>query len=102
MLLRGGQPGRAMRRLPRLVQALRAGGHHAQADALQAAADQRLSGLRPEPRRFARSPARRGEIPAGCASCGGPLHPDEVEWHAANTAECPYCGSPVKASPPGM
>jgi hypothetical protein len=102
MLVRGGHPGRAMRLLPRLVQALREGGHHAQADALQAEAEQSLAGIRPEPERFGSPPARQGELPARCASCGGPLRPDEVEWHNAVTAECPYCGSTVKASPLGM
>jgi len=37
-----------------------------------------------------------GELPAKCPSCGGPLLPDEVEWHDAGTASCNYCGSAIK------
>ncbi|MFQ5616951.1 MAG: hypothetical protein ACE5GO_10910 [Anaerolineales bacterium] len=97
MLVRGGQPGRAMRLVPRMIQALRERDYQAQADALQAEADQRLAGISP---RQAPPHARRGELPTHCATCGGPLRPDEVDWLDASTAECPYCGSPVKASSP--
>jgi hypothetical protein len=36
-------------------------------------------------------------LPTHCPGCGGPLHSDEVEWTDALTAECPYCGSAVRA-----
>ncbi len=36
-------------------------------------------------------------LPTHCESCGGPIRPTEVEWFDARTAECPYCGSPVRA-----
>jgi len=41
---------------------------------------------------------RRGALPASCSGCGASLIPDEVEWHDPHTAECPYCGTVVKAS----
>ena len=31
-----------------------------------------------------------------CPSCGASLRPDEVEWLDDVTAECAYCGSPVR------
>ncbi len=36
-------------------------------------------------------------LPTNCLGCGGPLHADEVEWTDEITAECPYCGSAVRA-----
>ena len=40
--------------------------------------------------------AKRPQIPTHCPSCGAPLRPDEVEWLDEVTAECGYCGSPVR------
>ena len=31
-----------------------------------------------------------------CPSCGAAVRPDEVEWLDYVTAECAYCGSPVR------
>jgi hypothetical protein len=36
-------------------------------------------------------------LPTNCTGCGGPLHTDEVEWTDEITAQCPYCGSAVRA-----
>ena len=36
-------------------------------------------------------------LPTNCPGCGGPLRSDEVEWADELTAECPYCGSAVRA-----
>ncbi len=35
-------------------------------------------------------------LPTHCPSCGGAVRPDEVEWLDEITAECSYCGSPVR------
>jgi hypothetical protein len=35
-------------------------------------------------------------LPTHCPSCGAALLPDEVEWLDDVTAECAYCGSPVR------
>jgi len=40
----------------------------------------------------------RGSLPAHCPACGAPLRPDEVDWVDATSAECPYCGTIVKAT----
>ena len=41
-------------------------------------------------------PAKRPVLPTHCASCGAGLRPDEVEWLDDFTAECAYCGNPVR------
>lgn len=44
----------------------------------------------------ASEPARRPILPTHCPSCGAAMRPDEVEWLDDLTAECDYCGSPVR------
>ena len=39
---------------------------------------------------------KRPVLPTHCPSCGATLRPDEVEWLDDVTAECAYCGSPVR------
>lgn len=39
---------------------------------------------------------RRPLLPVFCPGCGAPVHPDEVEWLDDLTAECEYCGSPMR------
>jgi len=51
---------------------------------------------------FTAGPAASAEkpqplLPTNCPGCGGPLRSDEVEWVDSLTAECPYCGSAVRA-----
>jgi hypothetical protein len=38
----------------------------------------------------------RPELPAHCPSCGAAISPGEVEWMDENTAECAFCGSPLR------
>jgi hypothetical protein len=42
------------------------------------------------------SPAQRPRLPTHCPQCGAALVPDEVDWLDESTAECAYCGSPVR------
>ena len=42
------------------------------------------------------APARKPILPTHCPSCGAAVKPDEVEWLDEITAECGYCGSPVR------
>ena len=45
------------------------------------------------------APASRPPLlPTHCPQCGGAVHSDEVEWIDARTAECGYCGSPIRAA----
>jgi hypothetical protein len=48
---------------------------------------------RPEP-----ASIRRPPLPTHCPGCGAPIRPDDVEWLDESTAECAYCGSPVRGS----
>ena len=41
-------------------------------------------------------PEKRPNLPTHCPSCGAGLRPDEVQWLDNVTAECAYCGSPVR------
>jgi hypothetical protein len=40
--------------------------------------------------------AKKPILPTHCPNCGGALRVDEVEWLDEATAECAYCGSPVR------
>ena len=40
--------------------------------------------------------AKKPILPTHCPNCGGALRIDEVEWLDELTAECAYCGSPVR------
>lgn len=42
-------------------------------------------------------PQKRAILPTHCPSCGAAVRSDEVEWLDDVTAECDYCGSPVRA-----
>lgn len=42
------------------------------------------------------TPAQKPILPTHCPNCGGALRSDEVEWLDEITAECAYCGSPVR------
>ncbi len=41
-------------------------------------------------------PVKRPTLPTHCPSCGAAIHPNEVEWLDDVTAECEYCGSPLR------
>jgi hypothetical protein len=42
------------------------------------------------------APIGRPVLPTNCPSCGGTVKPDEIEWIDDTTAECDYCGSPLR------
>jgi hypothetical protein len=42
------------------------------------------------------APAKKPILPTHCPSCGASVKPDEVDWLDDVTAECDYCGSPVR------
>ena len=42
------------------------------------------------------SPAKKPILPTHCPSCGAAVKPDEVVWLDEITAECGYCGSPIR------
>jgi len=49
------------------------------------------------PKTFQAEPqAKRPMLPVHCPTCGAPLGSDAVEWLGDATAECGYCGSPIR------
>ena len=42
------------------------------------------------------TPVKKPVLPTHCPSCGAAVRPDEVDWLDDITAECNYCGSPVR------
>lgn len=38
----------------------------------------------------------RATLPTLCPSCGAPIRSDEVVWIDQDTAECAFCGNPVR------
>jgi tetratricopeptide (TPR) repeat protein len=102
LLARGGRPGRIPRALSKMTDRLREKGYDIQADELMRKAERMLSevGLSLEEvrRRAPRVLEERGTLPAKCSGCAAPVVPDEVEWHDAQTAECLYCGTVLKAA----
>jgi len=103
LFVRSRRVGRVPHLLAHTTEALRNKGYHAEADGLEYAVEEGLGemGLSLEgvtQRVAAEGSKQRGTLPAQCTGCGAPLVPDEVEWHDAHTAECPYCGTMVKAT----
>jgi len=41
---------------------------------------------------------RTQNLPAFCPNCGGPIDANNVRWTGPQTANCPFCGSTIKAS----
>lgn len=41
-------------------------------------------------------PPKKPILPTHCPSCGGAIRPNEIEWLDEITAECDYCGSPLR------
>jgi hypothetical protein len=101
LLVRGGRAGRVDRLVSRMTAALRQKGCDAQADQLEQEAAQALAevglSLDEVRQRLPQVAERRGSLPAQCSGCGAQLVSSEVEWHDADTAECLYCGTVVKA-----
>jgi hypothetical protein len=55
-----------------------------------------LKNLAPSTPNLETSPLKRPVLPTHCPSCGAAVRPDEVEWLDDATAECAYCGSPIR------
>ena len=41
---------------------------------------------------------RKPILPTNCPSCGGVVRVDDVDWLDEVTAECDWCGSPIRAN----
>ena len=78
----------------RIVDELRERGLNAEADEVESVLG---SGIPAEASKEPQSPQRKAILPTHCPSCGAAVRSDEVEWMDEQTAECDYCGSPVRA-----
>jgi hypothetical protein len=79
----------------RIVHELREHGLNAEADEVESVFRSNIpasAGKEPES-----TPKKRAVLPTHCPSCGAGVRSDEVEWIDDLTAECDYCGSPVRA-----
>jgi hypothetical protein len=96
LFARRGQGGKAVQTAHRIVDEMKQRGLATEAGQLEAY----LQGLLPDFANFVQtdSPAsvKRSLLPTHCPACGAALRPDEVEWLDDETAECAYCGSPVR------
>ena len=86
---RAGRPGAARRLVERMVKILREKGRLAEAEGLEGELSRLPAPVRPG--------MRRGELPGKCLQCGGPIKESETTWIGPSSAECPYCGSILKA-----
>lgn len=86
---RADRPAAARRVAERMMRILRDRNREAEAEDLE----RQLRQLRVAPG----AAARRGELPGKCPQCGGPIKEAEATWVGPSSAECPYCGSIVKA-----
>jgi len=75
----------------RVVSELNERGHQHEASEIEAW----LKSTLPDATPFA-SGKKRPDLPTHCPSCGGRVRPEEVEWLEDATAECAYCGSPIR------
>ncbi len=89
-----GQNGRVSQAGVRITTELEARGFKKEAGELKTY----LHELLPGPIKFTQSPpsTRQITLPTHCPYCGAAMRPDEVEWLDEKTAECAYCGSPVR------
>jgi tetratricopeptide (TPR) repeat protein len=55
-----------------------------------------LQSIQPAGRATQANTNKRINLPTHCPNCGAPLRTDEVEWLDNETAECIYCGNPVR------
>jgi tetratricopeptide (TPR) repeat protein len=102
LLTLGGRAGRVPAVLSKTTAALRDKGYDAQADRLEQETERILGevglSLEQAQQQAPQAPEKPGTLPAKCDGCGAPVIPDEVEWHDAQTAECLYCGTVLKAT----
>ena len=93
ILISQGRLLRVRRMGQRIVDELNARGLTSEAQEISALLN---SNLPQETPARAAAPAKRPILPTHCPSCGAAVRPDEVEWLDDVTAECDYCGSPVR------
>jgi hypothetical protein len=96
---RGGHWRRVLRIGERLASELRTKGMESEAEELLDLLRKKMPVI--PPRSDQTEPSERSRprplLPTHCPSCGAPVHAGEVEWTDNNTAECDFCGNPLRA-----
>lgn len=93
-----GSPEKASNAYARLLAGLRTNGLAAEVETLQKEFAAQLGDGAVQATPEAQADAQpRGQLPAKCPSCNGPIRNDEVDWIDAQSAECPYCGTTLQA-----
>ncbi|NWF65327.1 MAG: hypothetical protein HXY38_13595 [Chloroflexi bacterium] len=79
----------------RIVMELRERGLHAEAEEVESVLRNNL----PAAAQKEAKPSSYHQVilPTHCPSCGAAVRREDVEWVDALTAECDYCGSPIRA-----
>ena len=76
----------------RVVQELKTRGLNAEAEEVAGL----LGASQPNQLPAESAPVKHPILPTHCPSCGGAVRSDELEWIDNITAECDYCGSPLR------
>jgi len=88
------RPGRLQQAGRRVISELNERGLEKEASEIQALLERLLSAAPSLP--LSQTPAKRPVLPTHCPACGAAVRPDEIEWLDEVTAECAYCGSPIR------
>jgi len=96
---RGGRWRRVVRIGERLAAELRGQGMDSEAQELLDLIKRKMPVIPPKSDQTEPSERSRPRplLPTHCPSCGAPVHVGEVEWTDNSTAECDFCGSPIRA-----
>ena len=89
-----GQAGRVHNASQRIVTELNQRGLAKEASRISAYVKSLLPDF--DPNLASPAPVRKAALPTHCPGCGAPVRADEVEWIDDLTAECAFCGSPVR------
>ncbi len=96
---RGGRWRRVLRIGERLAAELRGRGLETEAQELLDLLKRKMPVIPPKSEQTEPSERSRPRplLPTHCPSCGAPVHSGEVDWTDNTTAECDFCGSPIRS-----
>ena len=92
------KPGRLFHMGNRVVTELNEHGMTAEAQEIASWLKTALPSMPASARMGATAPAKKPVLPTHCPGSGGPVRVDDLEWLDDLTADCNWCGSPVRAN----